>query len=65
MKCEKCGGRMTVKETRSDIYITYRKRTCERCGRAIYTEEDVGEYAEHFFRLIKKEQYVAARMKER
>lgn len=56
MKCEKCGGRMIVKDTRSDIYITYRKRKCESCGRVIYTEEDEGKFSGHFFRLIKKEQ---------
>ncbi len=55
MRCEKCNGKLTVQETVADIYITYRKRRCEKCGRVIYTEEDQGDYAEYFFKEIKKE----------
>ena len=64
MKCEKCAGRMTAIETITDIYITYRKRKCERCGRVIYTEEDQGEYSEHFFKEIKRERQAEKEVKK-
>ena len=63
MKCERCGGRMIVRDTAADIYITYRKRECEKCGHIIFTQEDEDDLAEYFFKTIRREQYLAAKMK--
>lgn len=43
MKCPKCGGSTTVKDSRhrrSGNY-TYRSRVCDKCGYRFYTHETI------------------------
>lgn len=60
MRCEECGGRMIVRDTAADIYITYRKRECDKCGRIIFTQEDEDDLAEYFLRTIRREHQIAS-----
>lgn len=39
MICE-CGGKYSVKDTRSVDGITYRRRECKCCGKSVFTKED-------------------------
>ena len=39
MDCAKCGGKMTVKETRHFEDETYRRIECSECGESVFTVE--------------------------
>ena len=56
MKCEKCGGRMLVKDSAANEYVKHRKRQCDNCGRVIYTSEKEDKYAEVTLKRIRNEQ---------
>lgn len=45
MKCT-CGGKMRIKETRGNDYITYRIRKCKECGNEAVTQETKMDYKE-------------------
>lgn len=56
MKCEKCGGRMLVKDSAANEYVKHRKRQCDNCGRVIYTSEKEDKRAESPLKIIRNEQ---------
>ena len=56
MKCEKCGGRMLVKDSTADEFVKYRKRQCDNCGRVMYTCEEEYKGAEFMLKTIRNGQ---------
>lgn len=56
MKCEKCGGRMIVKDSAANEYIKHRKRQCDNCGRVMYTTEKEDKRAELDLKRIRNGQ---------
>lgn len=56
MKCEKCGGRMIVKDSAADEYVKHRRRQCDNCGRVMYTTEQENKYAEYDLKRIRNGQ---------
>lgn len=56
MKCEKCGGRMIVKDCASDEYVKYRKRECDNCKRVIFTSEEEDKGAQYMLSSLRYQQ---------
>ena len=66
MKCPSCqhnGTRVLDSRPIDEGRATRRRRECEKCGHIIFTQEDEDDLAEYFFKTIRKEQYLAAKMK--
>lgn len=59
MICPKCGGKTTVKETRSRDAQTIRRRQCLKCGKTFITRESAIDWIEgyEFLRAIYNENY--------
>lgn len=41
MECSKCGGKIKVVKTRTNVNEVYRYRRCLNCGRKLYTIEQI------------------------
>ena len=65
MKCEKCGGRMVVKDSASDEYVKYRKRECCNCRRVIFTSEEEDKGAQYFLSKLRYEQRKTTERREK
>lgn len=60
MTCPKCGGEVTVVDSRSDVETVVRRRRCKECRYVFYTQEIIadsvafGEIANMYFRERRK-----------
>ena len=59
MICPKCGGKTTVKETRSKDDYTIRRRQCLKCSKTFITKESAIDWTEGYeiLRSIYNENY--------